>query len=54
MTAALVKARKGVHAINKIAVMYGVPKSILHDRISGRVQHGKKPGPSPYLNLTEE
>ena len=53
MTTALVEARKGVHAINKIAVMYGVPKSTLHDRISGRVQHGKKPGP-PYLNPTEE
>ena len=54
MTAALVEARKGIHAINKIAVMHGVPKSTLLDRISGRVQHGKKPGPSPYLNPTEE
>ena len=54
MTAALVEARKGIHAINKIAVMYGVPKSTLYDRISGRVQHGKKPGPSPYLDPKEE
>ena len=54
MTAALVEARKGIHAINKMAVMCGVPKSTLHDRISGRVQHGKQPGPSPYLNPTEE
>ena len=34
--------------------MYGVPKSTLYDRISGRVQHGKIPGPSPYLDPTEE
>ena len=26
----------------------------LHDRISGRVMHRKKPGPEPYLNKQEE
>ena len=35
-------------------MLYGVPKSTLHDRISGRVRHGTKPGPSPYLDHTEE
>ena len=39
MTAALNEFRKGIHPINKIAVLYGVPKSTLHDRISGRVRH---------------
>ena len=54
MTAALNEFRKGIHSINKIAVLYGVPKSTLHDHISGRVQHGTKPGPPPYLNPIEE
>ena len=54
MTAALNEFQKGIHSINKIAVLYGVPKSTLHDRISGRVQHGTKRGPPPYLNPIEE
>ena len=54
MTAALSEFRKGTHSINKIAVLYGVPKSTLHDRISGRVRHGTKPGPALYLDPTEE
>ena len=54
MIAALAEARKGIHAINKIAVMYWVHKSTLYDRISGRVQHGKNPSPPPYLDPTEE
>ena len=35
-------------------MLYGVPKSTLHDCICGRVRHGTKPGPSPYLDTTEE
>ena len=31
----------------------GVPRTLC-DRISGHVQHGKKPGPEPYLNREEE
>ena len=54
MTATLNEFRKGIHPINKIAVFYGVPKSTLHDRISGRVTHGRKPDPSPYLDPVEE
>jgi len=30
-----------------------VPKSILHDWILGKVRHGDKPGPKPYLSSTE-
>ena len=33
---------------------YGIPKSTLYDRISGKVQHGKKPGPSQLLSAAEE
>ena len=39
---------------NKAARMYGVPPSTLKDRLSGRVVHGVKPGPMPYLTSQEE
>ena len=39
---------------NKAAMMHGVPCSTLKDRLSGRVIHGRKPGPKPYLNVDEE
>ena len=28
--------------------------SILHDRVSGKVAFNAKPGPTPYLTLSEE
>jgi hypothetical protein len=34
--------------------MYNVPKSTLHDRISGRVGFGCRSGPQSYLSDTEE
>ena len=34
--------------------LYGVPKSTLKDRLSGRVLHGRNPGPRPYLDSSEE
>lgn len=39
---------------NQAAKEHGVPKSTLKDRLSGRVVHGTKPGPRPYLNKEEE
>ena len=36
------------------ARLHGVPKTSLHDRIKGRVVHGVKPGPKPYLSTEEE
>ena len=33
---------------------HGVPKSILHDRISGKSKYGDKPGPKPLLTAAEE
>ena len=35
--------------VNRSAVMYGVPSTTLKDRISGRVVHGTRPGPRPYI-----
>ena len=54
MITALNEFKKGIYPINKIAMLYGVPKSTLHDSINGRVRHDTKPGPSPYLYHTEE
>ena len=53
MTGALAAASEGTPA-NKAATMYGVPKSTLKDQISGRVVHGRNPGPCPYLDPDEE
>ena len=33
---------------------YGVPKSTLHDCVSGNVVHGVNPGPKPCLSRGEE
>ena len=40
--------------INRAAVEFGLPKSTLKDRISGRVEHGTNPGRVPYLSASEE
>ena len=48
------EAVKSGQSVFRAALTYGVPKSTLHDRISGRSIHGKKPGPDPYLTSTEE
>lgn len=40
--------KKGLSG-NKAADLHGVPRSTLKDRLSGRVIHGVKPGPKPYL-----
>lgn len=54
MVGALNEVKKGKYSINRIAYMYGVPRSTLKDRVTGRVKHGTNPGPSPYLNKEEE
>ena len=45
--------RKGPISINKAALLHGVPPTTLKDRLSGRVEHGTKPGPVKYLNNEE-
>ena len=45
--------REGM-AIREAALRFGVPKSTLGDRISGRVIVGSTSGPKPYLNVEEE
>ena len=41
-------------SIRRAALEYGVPKSTLGDRVSGRVTHGTLSGPSRYLSSEEE
>lgn len=41
-------------SVRRAAEMYGVPKSTLQDRISGRVPFGKKSGPTKFLTDEEE
>ena len=51
---AAMNAVKGGGHIKRAAKEHGVPVGTLRDRISGRVVHGTKPGPGPYLSSTEE
>ena len=44
----------GKCGINRAALDYGVPCTMLKGRLSGRVEHGQKPGPAPYLSRVEE
>ena len=41
-------------SVRKAALDYGVPKSTLRDRVSGRVSHGVLSGPARYLSEEEE
>ena len=53
----LQKACQDVHegqAVRRVALNYGIPKSTLHDKISGKVTIGAKSGPAPYLDPEEE
>ena len=40
--------------VKRAAEVYEVPRTTLQDRVLGKVVHGKKPGPQPYLNKEEE
>ena len=53
MVAAMTAVKGGSH-IKRAAEEHGVPVSTLHDRISGRIVCGTKPGPKPYLSNTEK
>ena len=40
--------------INRAALDYDVPHTTLKYRLSGCVEHGRKPDPAPYLNVVKE
>ena len=50
----LAAMKNGSISINKAAVLHGVPRTTLKDRLSGKVLHGTKPGPKCYLTCNEE
>ena len=54
MQKALQAVKLGETSVRKAAVEYGVPKSTLGDRVSGRVTHGTVSGPPKYLSDEEE
>ena len=41
-------------SVRRAAELYNVPRSTLHDRVSGKVMHGARSGPQPYLSIEEE
>ena len=53
LSKALKDIDKGL-SIRKVSDMYGIPRSTLHDHVSGKVAYGAKCGPDPYLDLEEE
>ena len=54
MEAAMKAVSEDGLAANHAARVHGVPPSTLKDRFSGRVLHGRKPGPALYLSQVEE
>ena len=54
MEAAMLSVGNGEMSANKTADLHGVPRSTLKDRLNGRVEHGRNPGPRPYLTCDEE
>ena len=54
MEKAIKAVHKGTLSVRRAAEVYGIPKSTLHDRISGKVVQGASSGPEPYLTVTEE
>ena len=44
----------GIMTVLRAAKKCGVPKSTLNDWISGKMNHGDKPGPKPLLSAAEE
>jgi len=51
---AAIKAVYNGCSIKRAALEHNVPRTTLNDQITGRVQHGSKPGARPYLNKVEE
>jgi len=54
MSSALDAVQHGNMKLTEAARRFSVPRQTLGDRVSGRVAHGTKPGPKPYLTREEE
>jgi hypothetical protein len=53
MESAIAAVQKGV-SLRRAAEMYSIPRSTLHDHVSGKVKEFGKQGPKPYLTIEEE
>ena len=53
MEAAISSVKEGC-SVARVAVKHGVPRTTFNDRIAGKVKHGTKPGPVPYLSQEEK
>ena len=54
MAKAVSTLTKGGASVREAALKFGIPKSTLGDRVSGRVLSGATSGPATYLNSSEE
>ena len=54
MSLAIDTVQRGRLKVSEAVKQFGVPRQTLRDRISGRVVHGTKHGPKPYLTKEEE
>ncbi|XP_019851196.1 PREDICTED: uncharacterized protein LOC109581489 isoform X15 [Amphimedon queenslandica] len=45
---------EGTMSLRMASEKYSVPKSTLHDRVTGKTDFEARPGPSPYLSFEEE
>ena len=50
---AMLAVDKGL-SLRRAAEMYNIPRSTLHDHVSGKIALGAKSGPDPYLSFEEE
>ena len=54
MVKAMHAVKLGRLGVNRAALEYEVPKTTLKNSLSGKVVHGNKSGPDPYLTREEE
>jgi len=54
MNAAIHAVHDGQLKVTEAAKKLSVPRQTLGDKISGKIVHGTKPGPQPYLSIKEE
>ncbi|KAM8835159.1 zinc finger protein 346 isoform 1-T1 [Synchiropus picturatus] len=54
MERAFIEVKSGRYTVRKAAIQFGVPKSSLGDRVSGRVAPGRRSGPPRLLSPADE
>ena len=54
MAASIAEVKSGRFSIHKASTMYQIPKSTLHDHVTGKVQEGASNGKPPVLSAADE